>query len=177
MTVRLAKYGDEEKMYDTIVQGHADNGLWPLAPMKIVKLIQSAVLANKAAQEPVIGIIEGENGEIEAMTCMQLETFWYTDEWHIAELFNWVHPDHRSSRHAQELMEFQRRFSDNMTKLTGKKIALITGVMSIKRLEAKMNLFARKYPQIGALYAYNLDIPEDSFNQRRLSAPTSETVQ
>lgn len=166
--MRFSKYGDELKMYDTIVAGHADNGLWPLSPMKIVRLIQSAVLSKKTVNDPVIGIIDNENGDIEAMTCFRLETFWYTDEWHISELFNWVHPDHRASKHAQELMAFQRKFADDMSALTEHKIALITGVMSVKRLEAKMNLFARKYPQIGALYAYNLDLPKDIFSQRRL---------
>lgn len=177
MSVRMAKYGDEVKMFDAIVAGHADNGLWVLSPLKILKLIQNAVRSDKTAQEPVVGIIENEDGDIGAMTCFQLETFWYTDEWHISELFNWVHPDHRASKHAQELMSFQRDFADKMSELTGHKIALITGVMSVKRLEAKMNLFARKYPQIGALYAYNLDIPDDCFNQRKLISPSSETVQ
>ena len=177
MAVRLAKYGDEVKMYDAIALGHADNGLWSFSPTKVCDLINRAVSAKKTIKHPVIGIIENDEGLIVAMTCFQLESYWYTDEWHISELFNWVHPQHRKSTYVHELMEFQKKFTDDMTKLTGKKIALVTGVMSTKRLEEKMHLFGRKYPQVGAIYAYNLDLPNDMIRQRHLDIPIQETIQ
>jgi hypothetical protein len=169
--VRIAKYGDELAMFDTILLGHADNGLWPLSESKILKLVEDAVKTEMPERgvKPTIGII-GDNGAIEAMTCFTFEQYWYTDEWHIAELFNWVHPDYRASKHAEALMAFQRKFTDDMSAVSGYKMAMITGVMSLKRLEAKMNLFGRKYPQIGAIFAYNLDVPSDAFNQRHVVA-------
>ena len=103
------------------------------------------------------------------MTCFTLDQQWYTDAWHVSEIFNYVHPDYRCSKHAEALLGFQKKFTDDLSEATGEKIALITGVLTIKRLEAKMHLFQRKYPQIGALFAYNLNIPEDAFNQRRLA--------
>lgn len=165
--VRYAKHGDELAMFDAIMLGHSDNGLWPVSQTKILKLIDDSLAAPVNGNKPTIGIIEGENG-IEAMTCFTFEQYWYTDEWHIAELFNWVHPDYRASKHVEALMAFQRKFTDDMSVVSGHKMALITGIMSLKRLEAKINLFGRKYPQIGAVFAYNLDIPADAFNQRRM---------
>lgn len=171
-SVRIAKHGDELAIFDTILLGHADNGLWPISHNKILKLVEDAVRSTMIEDrpKPTIGIIEGENG-IEAMTCFTFDQYWYTDEWHICELFNWVHPDHRASKHADSLMAFQKKFTDDMCVETGHKFALLTGVMTLKRLEAKINLFGRKYPQIGALFAYNLDLPDDAFNQRRVNAP------
>lgn len=157
-------------MYDTIVAGHADNGLWKLSPNKILELIDSATKAEKTALDPIIGVIDSDDKEFAAMTCFRLETYWYTDEWHICELFNWVNPKYRVSDYARQIMNFQKKWTDDLTEKANYKIALLTGVMSIKRLEAKMNLFGRRYKQIGALYSYNLDVPEDSFNQRKIGA-------
>lgn len=168
-SVRYAKHGDELAIYDAIVTGHADNGLWPLSPNKILKLIDAALAPPVNGNKPTIGIIDGDNG-IEAMTCFELDQQWYTDEWYVSEIFNWVHPDHRASKHAQALLDFQKKFTDNMSASIGKPMALITGVLTVKRLEAKMHLFQRRYPQIGALFAYNLNLPSDVFNQRHIEA-------
>jgi len=167
--IRLIKAGDELAVFDTIVLGHGDNGLWPLSGQKIIKLIDAAVSPNtpERGYKPTIGIIDGPNG-IEAMTCLQLDQMWYTESWYLSEMFNFVHPDYRRSKHVQALMAFQRQFADNMSKAIGSRVTLITGVMTKKRLEAKMHLFGRRYPQIGAIFAYNLDDANasETFNQR-----------
>ena len=168
--IRLIKAGDELAVFDMIVLGHGDNGLWPLSGQKIIKLIDAAVSPNmpEKGYKPTIGIIDGANG-IEAMTCLLLDQMWYSDTWYLSELFNFVHPDFRKSKHIQALMAFQKQFADNMSKAIGSKVTLITGVLSKKRLEAKMHLFGRRYPQVGAIFAYNLDddTAKETFNQRQ----------
>lgn len=166
MPVRFAQKGDELAILEAIELGHSDNGLWPLSQTKVLDLIDKATSINRTHESPIIGIIDGKNG-IEAMNCLKLATQWYTDSWHLCELFNWVHPDHRQSKHAESLINFHRELTDKMSKTLGQKIALLTGVVTVKRLDAKINLFGKKYRQVGAIFAHNLDLAPDSYNQRR----------
>lgn len=168
--VRLIRKGDEVAVFDAIILAHGDNGIFPVSAKKVIALIDAAVSEDSTSgYKPIVGIIEGVKG-IEALTILTLDQMPYSDTWFLSELINFVHPDYRKSKHVHALMDFQMQFAQKMSKTIGTNVALITGIITRKRLEPKMRLFQRKYMQIGALFVYNLgkDTPDDLFNQRRV---------
>jgi len=172
--VKLARPGDEAAIFDFFVLAQQDNGFFPISSKKVIDVIMKAC-RNEAAS---IGLIKDSNGNIEAASGITLECAWYSDTYFLSELLNFVHPDHRRSRHAQALLKFQKDTADLLSKTFGYSVPIIPGIMTRKRLEPKMRLFQREFQQVGALFIYepkgetSFIKPEDEFtNQRKLELP------
>lgn len=159
--VRLAVPADEDSLFALLTLAHAENGLFAQVESKVRAMIRSAT----EWKGGLIGVIPGPNGP-EGAIGMVISSFWYTDELHIEELFNFVHPDHRRSTHAKRLLEFAKRMQAEL------RMPLLLGILTLNRLEPKMRLYQRQLPQIGAVFQYGFDMP-DAFNQRHLSETTS----
>lgn len=169
--VVLAKPGDEKAVFDFLLLLAEDNGLFNVDSGKSIDMIMRATHGDKSS----IGLIRDYKGTIEAASMLALETFWYSSQWYLSEYFNFVHPLHRKSRHAASLLKFQKDFSDKMSKALGQRVGLITGVLTRKRLEPKIRMFQRKYPQVGALFSYNFDLLDDQYNQEmKYKKPTHD---
>jgi hypothetical protein len=101
----------------------------------------------------IMGLI-GDRGRVEAASLLLITRFWYTNVWHLEELFNYVRPSSRKFRlngvtHANRLLEWTKKISDEM------KIPLISGVLSEERTAAKIRLYERKYgPMKGAFFVH-----------------------
>lgn len=167
--VRLARIGDEPAIFDFFVLAWNDNGFFPISSKKTINAIMKACRHEGVS----IGLICDEKGKIEAATGISLDTYWYTDFYFLSELLNFVHPDHRRSRHAQALLKFQKDTSDIISTKFGYKVPIFPGILTRTRLEPKMRLFAREFRQVGAIYAYNADeyMHEDRFTQKKLEFP------
>src|ERR1700727_1535932 len=99
--VRMARIGDEPAIFDFFVLAWNDNGFFPISSKKTIDVIMKACRHEGVS----IGLICDEKGKIEAATGVCLESYWYTDVYFLNELLNFVHPDHRRSRHAQALLK------------------------------------------------------------------------
>ena len=102
--VVLAKPGDESKIFDFFVLAQQDNGFFPISSKKVIDVIMRGCRNEFAS----IGLIKDHLGNIEAASGICMENAWYSDVYFLSELLNFVHPDHRKSRHAQALMKFQK---------------------------------------------------------------------
>src|SRR6185369_494946 len=109
--VRIAGLADEDEIMRLLGQMHAEGGVMPLDEMEAKKTFHLAF--NR--QGGILGVI-GEPGDIKAMIFLLISKFWYTREFHLEELFNFVRPDVRKSpqNYASRLIDFAKRSSDEI---------------------------------------------------------------
>jgi hypothetical protein len=141
-SVKLATSADAEEIVELLIVNHAENGL---ASLKLNAVWQTVVRGCER-QDAMIGIIRGES-KIEASLGLYRGEWWYSDEQHWIDHWNFVHPDHRKSKHAQHLIDFANWIGSQM------KEPVLMGVLSDHRTEGKLRLYGRKMKLIGGLFA------------------------
>lgn len=148
--VRTAKPEDHLEVWRLLLQGHSENGIFPLAPQKVDWLVSRFLYPDTIQPEDtgprgVIGVI-GPVGALEAIAVLVLGEFWYTQQRHIEELLVFVDPERRKSNHAKALIHWMEHQSQEVG------LPLLSGVMSNHRTEAKCRLYQRMLPKIGELF-------------------------
>jgi hypothetical protein len=113
---------------------HAENGLFELDEDCVLETFNRAV-KNK---EGVIGLIKGPDGDIRAMLFMLITRYYYTTQFHLEELFNYVAPPWRKTNYADTLLRYAIHCQQQL------KIPLVIGVLSGSRMEAKVRLYRRR---------------------------------
>lgn len=142
--VRLARPEDETNIYDLLVLMHEENGLFSMDEETVQSLIHD-VVSNKKG---VVGLIEND-GDIEAAICLMINNLWYTQDYCISDLFNFVAPQYRKSTRAKSLIQFAKNYADEIG------IPLFMGIVSNVRTEAKIKLMERQMNKAGAFFIYN----------------------
>lgn len=138
-----ARLGDEKEIYDFLCILHQENGMSRMSEERVLEMIRR-MIGNK---EGIIGLIRGPNG-LEAAIGMLMARWWYSDDWHLEELWNFVHPAHRISSHAKNLLQYGKWCAEQM------KLPIIIGIISNSRVQAKIRLYRRQLPQMGAIFLY-----------------------
>lgn len=161
--VRLARPEDEEPVYRLLLELYAENALMPMNEAKV----RATIRAGTRGEGGIVGVIDGEDG-VEASIGMSFSQFWYTDRWHLNELWCFVHPDRRASSHARRLIEFGKWCADRLGS-EAQRMPLLLGIVTRHRLLPKLRLFQRQAPQVGAIFMHGVELP-DSFGQRHLAA-------
>ena len=141
--VRIATPRDVEPILELMIEAHSEVGMSPLNKEKVCRRIITAVERDKA----IAGVIDGPNG-IEASVGLMLAQWWYSDEFHIEDVWNFVAPAHRASRHAQNLLNFSKWFADEI------QIPLLMGILTTEKTLEKERLYERRLPKVGALFMY-----------------------
>ena len=144
--VRLATPADEQAILAMTREGHAENGIFSYDSDKILAMIQ------KATQQKggLIGVIDGDDA-LAASVCLILDSYWYTKEWCLTEVWAFVSKPYRSRRYYDDLVDFSKWCADDMG------LPLGMGIMSTHRTEAKVRLYKRKLTQIGANFMHSLE--------------------
>lgn len=145
--VRLARPEDENAIYNLLVLMHEENGLFSMDEETVRGLVHD-VVSNKKG---VVGIIQSD-GEIEAAICLMINNLWYTQDYCISDLFNFVAPQYRKSTRAKSLIQFAKNYADEIG------IPLFMGIVSNVRTEAKIKLMERQMDKAGAFFIYNYPI-------------------
>lgn len=144
MTVRLATREDEEDLMNLCRELWEENGMFSMSDDLVRMMLHRAF----SKQGGIIGVI-GEKGKLEGCISIILGTLWYSTEWHLEELFNYVRPQFRKSDRAKQLIQFAKKMSDEVG------IPLIIGVISNERTEAKVRLYERQlHKPAGAFFVY-----------------------
>lgn len=111
-------------------------------------------------QGAIIGAL-GPTGAIEGAIFMLISNFWYSNDWHLEELFSYVRPEHRRSTNAKELINFGKRCSDELG------IPLVIGVISNDRTRAKVGLYQRQLADpVGAFFVHRPQALQHEINSR-----------
>lgn len=114
---------------------HRENGMFSLDEDCVVETFNRAV-KNK---EGVIGLIKGAAGDIRAMLYLLVTRYYYTQQFHLEELFNFVAPEHRKTNYADALL----KYAGHCQKSLG--IPLVIGVLTNSRMEAKVRKYRRHF--------------------------------
>ena len=162
--VRIANPADGDTLYAHLLNLHGENAIAPLNPVKARVAVQSMV----SQRGGISGIIDGEKG-IEASIGLFLNQPFYSDAWHLEEVWNFVHPDHRRTTHAKRLLEFGKWCADRL------KVPLFASILTTTRLAPKMRLYQRQLKQVGATFAHGQLVHDDFTNQREFSQVTFAT--
>ena len=144
MTVRLATRRDEPAIYDLLLLLYAENAMAEIAPRKVQRVIKAATRARGG----IIGVVDGHDG-IVASVGLKLDQWWYSDEWHLGEMWVHIHPDHRDESHERDLIAFAKQCAARLG------LSLLMGIISGHRVPAKVRLYQRMIPQCGALFLWN----------------------
>lgn len=149
--VRLAHPSDEPEIIHLVRLMHSEGGMRRLDTDSVREM-----LARAFDRKGGILAVIGAPGHIRAMQFLLITRFWYTRESHIEELFNWVHPEHRNSDYSKLLIDHAKKCSDDISSKAGEKIPLIMGVLTNKRMAAKVRLYRRFFgiPH-GAFFIHN----------------------
>ncbi len=142
--VRVASPEDEEEVMRLLTLMHAESGMLMLDEARAREMFRRAFHRRGA----VLGLI-GPPGDIKAMIFLLISNFWYTSQYHLEELFNFVRPDCRKSNYARRMIAFAQTCADET------KLPLVIGVLTNQRMEGKVRLYRRNlgYPK-GAFFVY-----------------------
>jgi len=97
----------------------------------------------------IVGCI-GPAGRPEAVICLTIGQFWYSDQPHLEELFVYVVPEYRQSKRAFALLDYAKRCARRLG------VPLLVGILSQRRTEGKVRLYSRQLGKpAGAYWIYN----------------------
>lgn len=145
--VRLAEPGDVGQVYDMLIEMQEETCLLSMSKGRILSTIDAIMVDGSG----VIGVI-GKPGKIEATIGLTMSSPWYSDQWTINDLWNLVHPCHRQSNNAKDLIGFAKWASARV------RMPLLMGVVSDEKTEGKVRLFQRQLGRpLGAVFLHNLE--------------------
>lgn len=151
LTPRLAVPDDSESLFDMCCQLWEENGIFPMSEEKVRRMIEIAVKPDERRDwEPItiIGAL-GPVGDVEGCIALCVTQSWYSDAWHLEELWNFVRPDKRRSNHAKSLIEYSKSIQRQMG------LPLMIGILSSDHTQEKIRLYARRFgEQAGAYWVY-----------------------
>lgn len=131
--VRKADAGDADDILAMCNEMHRENGMFTMSDKRVHDLISRAM--NR--QGGVIGVI-GEPGKLEASIYLLITNIWYSEDYHLEELWNFVRPQYRkSSDNVEQLVNFATRCGDEIN------LPVLIGIMSNIRTEAKVRKYRR----------------------------------
>ena len=93
----------------------------------------------------------GPPDDIKAHVYLQVDEVYYSDDYQIVELWNFVRPDCRRSDYAKTLIAYAKKFADDT------KLHLLIGVLSDIRMAAKVRLYERQLPKAGEFFLYKAE--------------------
>jgi hypothetical protein len=153
--VRIAKPYDAPEVWRLFLQLHRENGIFSIAPQKVTTLMDRALHPEAIAPTDTglraqIGVI-GNPGRLEAVVFVLISSFWYSSDLHLEELLVYVDTEYRRSNHCKACVDWMKGLADALG------IPLLTGIISKERTAAKIRLYDRMLPRIGAFYFYPQD--------------------
>lgn len=147
ITVKVATPFDIHDIMDIALSACEENGFVNANPQKLLQEIWSAL----HLKDGLVGIVRGEDGQIQGAILLRIGTPWYSDEKIIEEKAIFIHPDYRGAKigRARMLCEFSKTTADRLG------IPLIIGVLSNHRTEGKVKLYERLFGKpSGAFFLY-----------------------
>lgn len=150
--VRIAGPQDEAAILDLLLMDLRENAEH-IAPLDEEKILEN-IRAGTRQRGGIVAVIDGPGKVPVAVTIMHPCQWWWSQGWYFFEIVMFVHPEHRKSRHVDDLLQFERWAADNMTKSMGYRCYLLCGVLGAWRIRAKIALYRRKFKQAGAAFCY-----------------------
>lgn len=144
--VRMAVPEDRDVILQLIAKLHEENGLLTISIPKI-----TAAVDRYFSRDRVVIAVIGPVGAPVAGIFLEISTLIYSDDHLLVEQFNFVHPDHRRTTFARQLISYAKQVSDQL------HLPLMIGILSNTRTEAKVRLYEQMLDKAGAYFIYGMD--------------------
>ncbi len=154
--LRYAAPQDEEELFELLLLLHGENGIFSVNHAKVRAGIRYAT----QHQGGLIFVNKGPR--IVATLGLGITMDWYSDDEYFSERWNFVHQEHRRTNYARMLLEQAKYVSDYFSR-NGKKMPLQVGINSCERTDAKIRLYARHMPCIGAYFMHG-EVPQKAMS-------------
>jgi hypothetical protein len=141
--VRLAIAGDEDKIVDMLALRHEEDGLGKFSEARTRISVRRGINRDCG----YIGVIR-HGRTIQASIGLFVSTPWDSEDPLLAEQWNFVHPDHRRSTHAKNLILFAKWASFKLG------VPLLMSKFKNEQTAGLAKLYARQLNESGALYLY-----------------------
>ncbi len=142
--VRLAVVEDIPAIMDLMRVACAEDAQHPMDEIKVFNMIRRYF-----DQQGALLAVIGEPASPVAYILMVVDEIWYSPDSQLLELSLFVHPDHRRSNYAKQLMAFSKQASEGLS------LDLTIGVLSNERTAAKVRLYQRQFRTAGAYFVYH----------------------
>lgn len=151
-TVRFAGPADEQAILALVLLDHAENAA-EIAPLDEDRILEH-IRAGTEKKGGILGVVDGPDGTPVGTVCLMPYQWWFSKAYCVQEIWNFVHPDHRRSNHAADLIQFTKWVSDEWTRQFGYRVFTLTGVTATKRVREKIRLYRRVLTPVGAFFVY-----------------------
>lgn len=152
MTVRLGREADEAAILELLILDLKENAEF-VAPIDEARVLE-CIRVGTRLRGGFAAVIDGPDGKPVAVTILHPTQWFWSQGWYFSDVVSFVHPDHRRSHHADDLIAFGKWVVDEQTRGFGYRVYLICGVMGMDRLWAKTAMFRRKATQVGSGFCY-----------------------
>lgn len=167
--IRLADEYDEFDIYKLLALAHEEQPIHPIDWSRVTAFVRLATRRNEHSRG-VIGVI-GPRYDLHAMVFLMMEQVWWSGDWELRELINFVHPDYRKTFYARDLIRYA---IDTAEKLG---LDLTIGVLSGIRTEGKCRLYRRMLPKFGEFFVHRPaslgKFPSKSFEPLAAATPAN----
>lgn len=167
-SVRIATEADEQAVLELLLLDVAENAthIAPPNEERIMQHIQAGTrgmqrIREKAERgegmdEPfgIVGVVDGPDKKPVAVCILIPSQWWWSRQFFLQEVVNFVHPEHRRSRHINDLLDFERWVVDRWTKDYGFQVYMLCGVLGTRRLRSKILLYWRQFTEVGRAFLW-----------------------
>lgn len=155
-TVRIATIDDEQDAFDLLVLWHEEHAgtFAPLAPDKIAADIQKGTRLVDGKPLGIVALVDDDEGTPVGIIVLVLAQWSFSNQWFINEMYTFVHPDHRKSRHAEHLVQFAKWATDEWSRQFGYQMHLVISVLTQDHIAPKVRFFGRFLTFMGAGFMY-----------------------
>ena len=146
--VRIADERDEEALFELCQFLHGENGIFTMSEPAVRAVLRKAIIGPVEMRRGIVGVI-GERNDLHGAIFLEIGSQWYSDDISLAELFNYVYPQHRKTSASNDLIAFAKKMSDHFG------VPLMIGVLSNTRTEAKVRLYRKQLGEpVGAFFLH-----------------------
>lgn len=153
LNVRMATQADEPAVERLLELDAAENAT-AVAPFSLPDVQDMVRLATRNDGLGAIAVIDGADGEPVAAVGLFPQRWWWSSAWYLMEQFTFVHPEHRRSHHARDLVLFARWAADKLTADFGYRVYLLHGITATSDADRKVRLLHKMSNWCGSFFCY-----------------------
>jgi hypothetical protein len=148
--VRVALPSDAPALYELLLKLYKDNPLGiSMSPAKVMSLVENVCMGSGG----VAGVIDGPNGDLVASVGITAFQPWFSEEYHLVQLWLFVDPAHRvGGRNAKSLFEFAKWHKDDLSRRAQRHFGIESSFMSLIDQPQKARLWNRHGRMVGMTF-------------------------
>jgi hypothetical protein len=151
--VRPVRAADCESVVELLALRHSEFGLGRFSPSRTAVVLNAAVTASAPV---IVGVIDGDCC-IVATIGLSLAQFFDEDDVHLEAVWDYVHPDYRTTSHENQTGHTAKLHRFAMMSADRLGVPLIAGSPMRAGSQGKIHAYCKHYRPAGAFFTYGGD--------------------